>query len=72
MGGGVVALGNEDVVVGTALQRLVERNGRSHELLFDGTKTLKARLELDVVVGVILGDSRDDSNVVALGADVMG
>ena len=36
----VIALGQEDVVVGTALNRLVQRNGRAQELLLDGTETV--------------------------------
>lgn len=68
---GVVTLGNEDIVLLAALQRLVNGDGRTHELLFYGTQALKARLELQVVVSIVLGNGRDDGNVVALGADVV-
>ena len=69
---GVVALRHEDVIVGAALEGLVQRDGLTHELLLNLAKTVKTRLELKVVVGVGLGDGRDDGNVVALGADVVG
>ena len=69
---GVVALRHEDVIVGAALEGLVQRDGLTHELLLNLAKTVKTRLELEVVVGVGLGDGRDDGNVVALGADVVG
>jgi hypothetical protein len=36
----VVALGKEDVVVGTTLKRLVQRNGLAQELLLDCTETV--------------------------------
>ena len=68
---GVVALRHEDVVVGAALEGLVQRDGLTHELLLNLAKTVKTRLELKVVVGVGLGDGRDDGNVVALGTDVV-
>ena len=48
------------------------RNGLAHELLLDLAKAVKTGLELEVVVGVRLSDSRDDGDVVALGADVVG
>ena len=69
---GVVALRHEDVVVGAALEGLVQRDGLTHELFINLAKTVKTRLELEVVIGVGLGDGRDDGNVVALGADVVG
>lgn len=67
----VVALGQEDVVVRTALDWLVERDGRTHELLLDRSKAVKTRLELEVVVAVTLGNGGDNSDVVSLGADVV-
>lgn len=42
-----------------------------HELLLDLAKALQARLELQVVVGRCLSNSRDNSDPVALGADVV-
>jgi hypothetical protein len=69
---GVVALRHEDVVVGAALEGLVQRDGLTHELFLNLAKTVKTRLEFKVMVGVSLGDGRDDGNVVALGADVVG
>lgn len=67
----IVALGDEDVVLLTVLEGLVERDRGTHELLLNFAQTLKAGLELQVVVSIVLGDGRDDGNVVALGADVM-
>ena len=72
MASGVVALRYEDVVIGTALNWLVEWDSRAHELLLNLSETVETGLELKVVVGVGLGDGRDDGNVVALGADVVG
>lgn len=71
MTGGVVALRDEDVVILAALNGLVERDGRSHELLLDLAQALKAGLELEVVIAVTLGNCRDNGNVVALRADVV-
>jgi hypothetical protein len=68
----VVALREEDVVVGAALQWLVEGNGLAHKLLLDLAEAVETRLELEVVVGVCLSDSRDNGDVVTLGADVVG
>jgi hypothetical protein len=66
MAGGVVALGDEDVVLGTILERLVDGNRGTleivsvylristqvtyHELLLNLAKAVKTSLELDVVV----------------------
>lgn len=69
---GVVALREEDVVVCAALQRLVQRDGLAHELLLDLSEAVKTGLELEVVVGICLSDSRDNGDVVTLGADVVG
>ena len=71
MAGCVVALGDEDVVVCAALKRLVDRDGRAHELLLDLTEAIKTGLDLEVVVRVGLSDGADDGDVVALGANVV-
>jgi hypothetical protein len=71
MASGVVALRYEDVVIGTALNWLVEWDSRAHELLLNLSETVETRLELKVVVAVALSDRGDDSDVVALGADVV-
>lgn len=71
MAGCVVALGDEDVVVCAALKRLVDRDGRAHELLLDLTEAIKTRLNLEVVVRVGLSNGADDGDVVTLGADVV-
>lgn len=71
MAGCVVALGKEDVVARAAVERLVERDGRAHELLLDLAKAVKTRLDLKMVVRVGLSDSADDGDVVSLGADVV-
>jgi hypothetical protein len=65
--GGIVALGDEDVVLGTILKRLVDGNGGTlaivsvclhistrityHELLLNLAKAVETSLELDMVVG---------------------
>ncbi len=72
MARGIVALRQENVVVVAGFERLVERNGLAHKLLLNLAEAVKTRLELKVVVGVGLGDGRDDGNVVALGAHVVG
>lgn len=41
------------------------------ELLFDLAQSLQPRLELEVVVGLGLGNGRHDGDPVALGANVM-
>jgi hypothetical protein len=69
--GGVVALRHEDVVLGTALNWLVEWDSWAHELLLDLSETVKTGLELKVVVAVALSDGGDNGDVVALGADVV-
>ena len=66
MAGGIVALGDEDVVLGTILKRLVDGNRGTleivsvylsistqvtyHELLLNFAKAVETSLELDVVV----------------------
>ncbi len=67
----VVALGDVDVVIDTALKRLVQRDGRAHEALGNGAEPLEARLQLNVMVGLRLGNRRHNGNVVALGAHVV-
>jgi len=71
MASGVVALRYEDVVIGTALNWLVKWDSRTHELLLNLSETVETGLQLKVVVAVALSDRGDDSNVVALGADVV-
>ena len=72
MTGGVVALGDEDIVVDAAFQWLVEGNWWAHELLLDSSETLKARCELEVVICGSFGNGGDNCDVVALGADAVG
>lgn len=67
----VVALRDEDVVLLAALDRLIQGNRSTHELLLNLTQALEPRLQLQVVVGIRLGNGGDDGNVVALGADVV-
>jgi hypothetical protein len=69
--GCIVALGDENVVVRAALEGLVNRDGRAHELLLNLAEALETGLNLKVVVRVSLGDGADDGNVVALGANVV-
>ena len=69
--GGVVALGDEDVVVLAALERLVDRDGRAHELLLDLAEAVETGLDLEVVVRVSLSNGADDGDVVALGANIV-
>lgn len=52
----VVALRDENVVVETGLEWLVKWDRWSHEFLLDLSKALETWLELEVVVGVGLGD----------------
>ena len=71
MASGVVALRYEDVVIGTALNWLVKWDSRAHELLLNLSETVETGLQLKVVVAVALSDRGDDSDVVALRADVV-
>lgn len=72
MARGVVALRDEHIVVGTALNRLVQGDGRAHELLLNAAQAIETGLQLEVVVAIALRDCRDNGNVVALGAHVVG
>ena len=72
MARGIIALGDEDVVIHSAFQRLVEWYGRSHEFLFNLAESVDTRLELKVVIGFVFGDGGDDGDVVALRTDLMG
>lgn len=67
----IVALRQENVVVNTALNWLIEWDGWAHELLLDRSKAFKTGLELEVVVAVTLGNGGDDGDVVSLGADIV-
>lgn len=85
--GGIVTLGDEDVVVDTALERLVEwdwwalggvscffvglKADTYHELLLDPAEALEAGCELQVVVCVGLCHCGNDGDVVTLGAYVV-
>ena len=71
MAGCVVALGDEDVVVCAALERLVNGDGRAHELLLDLTEAIKTGLDLEVVVRISLSDGAHNGDVVAIGANVV-
>ena len=71
MTGGVIAFGNEDVVVLTALQRLVQGNGRTHESFLNSAKSFKARLQFKVVVAGSFGNGGNNGDIVAFGAYVV-
>lgn len=71
MARGIVASGQEDIVIDATLERLVKRNGLTEELLLDPAKSIKTGLELEVVVAVRFGNGGHDGDVVALGADVV-
>jgi len=72
MARGIIALGDEDAVLGAIAGGLVQGDGRAHELLLDTAEAVEARLQLEVVVGGGLGDGADDGDVVAAGTDVVG
>lgn len=46
----VIALRNEDVIIHSAFQRLVQRYRGPHEFLFDPPEAVQAGLQLEVVV----------------------
>jgi hypothetical protein len=48
----IVAPRQEDVVISTTSERLVQRNGGTQELLLDRTETVETGLELKVVIAV--------------------
>ena len=68
----VITLRDENLIIHSTLQRFVKWNGRAEEFLFDLSETVQARLELEVVVAGAFGDGGDNSDVVALRADVVG
>ena len=67
----IITLGNEDLVLVTALERFVERDRGAHKFLLDFAQSLESGLELKVVVGATFGDGGDDGYVIVLGADVV-
>lgn len=71
MASSVVAPGNENLVLGAVILRLVQRNGVAQELLLDLAEALQTGLQLKVVVGAGLGNGGDNGDPVALGADVV-
>jgi hypothetical protein len=71
--GGVVALRDENVVILSTLSRLIERNGRAHELFQEvASKSIYAVLQLFMMIGLFLGNGGDDSDVVTLRGNIMG
>ena len=56
MAGCVITSGDEDVVVASALKRLVDGDRRSHELLLNLAEAVETSLQLEVVVAVALGN----------------
>ena len=72
MRAGVVGFADEHIVVLAGLQRFINGNWRSHELLFYTSQTIEARLELQVVIGTAFGDRADDGDIIALGTHVVG
>jgi hypothetical protein len=69
--GGIIAPREEDLVILTTLERLVKGNRRAHELLFDTSKSVKAGLELEMVVAFAFRDGGNDGDVVAFGTNVV-
>lgn len=67
----IVALRDEDVVVGQVRLWPVKRSRRTHESLLNVTKELESMVEFCVPVVLVLKDLRNNGNVVALGADAV-
>ena len=71
MAGSIVAFRDENIVIPSAFQRLVERYWCAHEFLLNLSEPVNSRLQLEVVVARALRDSGDDSDVVAFWTNVV-
>ena len=65
----VVTLADENLILVAAIQRLVARERRALEFLFDFAEACESGLEFKVVVCRPFGDGGDDGDVVPFGAD---
>lgn len=71
---GVVALGDKNVVLLSALNRFIERDRWTHEShqWCDAVSEYRiASSNLLMRISVVLGDGRDDSNEESLGSDIL-
>ena len=71
MASGIIALGDEDIVIHAAFQGFIQRYRRTHEFLFDLAEAFEAGLQLEVVITRAFSDRGHDGDVVAFGADVV-
>lgn len=69
--GSIIALREENVIIDAALQWLVERDRLAHKLFLDAAKSVKAGLELEVVIAVAFRNRGNNSNVVSLWTDIV-
>lgn len=69
---GIVGSADEDLVLCTIGNWLVDWCWVAQELLFNWAEALEASLDFEVVVGIGFGNGADDGDVVALRADVVG
>lgn len=60
------------MIILSGLEGLIQGNRWSGEFLFDPAKSIKARLELEVVIRRALGYGGDNGDIVAFGANIMG
>ena len=67
----IVAFRNEDIIIPATLQRLIERDWRTHELFFDLAEPFKAGLEFEMMITGTFGDRRYDRNVIPFWADIV-
>lgn len=72
MASSIIALRDEDIVILSTLERLVEWDWWTHELLLNAAEALETGCKLEVVVGAGLGHGGHDGDVVALWTDVVG
>lgn len=72
MGCGIIAFRDENVIMDSALQRLIQGNRRTHEMFLDLAESFKTRFELEMMVGRFFGNGGYDGNKISLGTDIVG
>lgn len=67
----IVALRDKDVVIDATFEGFVQGDSGAHEHLLNLSEPVEAGLKLEMMICFPFGNCRDNSNVVALRADVM-
>ena len=71
MASSIITFRNEDIIISATLQRLIERDWRTHELFFDLAEPFKAWLKFEMMITGTFGDCRHDRNVISFRADIV-